>query len=170
MRPGHGTASRLTLLTVATPVGPPATTNNPACALVSADAVKEAFGATTSAQPLPGENTCRYTFGSLGTPGPDSIIFSIQLMPGQAYAPGFATMQGTKVDGVGDRAAITVGTEPRMKSDRPPGAQDVTVLDLSVVRGKSAAVFTVRLLVSTRGPTVDQTKDQLIALARGIQF
>lgn len=170
MRPGHGTASRLTLLTVATPVGPPATTNNPACALASADAVKQAFGASTTAQLLPGENTCRYTFGSLGTPGPDSIILSIQLMPGQAYAPGFATMQGTKVDGVGDRAAITVGTEPRMKSDRPPGDQDVTVLDLSVVRGKNAAVFTVRLLVSTTGPAVAQTKDQLIALARGIQF
>ncbi|GAA2203586.1 hypothetical protein [Sinomonas flava] len=151
-------------------VGPPATTDNPVCALVSADKVKQAFGATTDAQLLPGETSCRYTFGKQGTPGPDSIVFSVQLEKGAASSPAFGTLQGEKVSGVGDRAAVTTGTFPRVKSDRPPGDEPITTIDLMVVRGKDAALFTVQVLISPTGPTLDQTKDQLIGLARGIQF
>lgn len=74
---GWGNGSALSVPS-APAVGPQTSTNNPVCALVTADAVRQAFGATTEAQVLPGENSCRYTFGNPGTPGPDSLIFSIE--------------------------------------------------------------------------------------------
>ena len=63
---GNGTALSVP---AAPPVGPPATTNNAVCALVSPDEVRQAFGAKTRPQVLPGEDNCRYTFGDQGTPG-----------------------------------------------------------------------------------------------------
>lgn len=71
----------------APPVGPPATTNNSVCALVSPQKVQQAFGAKAPPQVLPYEVSCRYTFGELGTPGPDSLIFSIEVLKGAAPGP-----------------------------------------------------------------------------------
>ncbi|WP_413249162.1 hypothetical protein [Sinomonas flava] len=164
---GNGTALSVPS---APPVGPPATTDNPVCALVGADKVKQAFGATTDAQLLPGETSCRYTFGQPGTPGPDSIVFSLQLEKGAAASPAFTSLQGEKVAGVGDRAAIATGTFPRAKTDRPAGDEPVTTIDLIVVRGKDVGAFSVQVLISPTGPTLDQVKDQLIGLARGVEF
>ena len=64
----------------APPVGPQTETNNPVCALVSVDALKQAFGTTTQAQVLPGEGNCRYHPGAPVTNGPDSLMFSVEFM------------------------------------------------------------------------------------------
>jgi hypothetical protein len=152
----------------APPVGPQATTNNAVCALASPDAVKQAFGATTQPQVLPGETNCRYTFGALGTPGPDSLIFSIEFHP--RGAP-LLLRGGQTLEGVGDKAALVIRSEPTgPKSLRPAGDVPTTILSLMVARGQNMAIFTAEVLISPAGPTVDQTKDQLITLVKGIDF
>ena len=165
---GNGTALSVP---AAPPVGPPATTNNPVCALVSPDEVKQAFGATTQPQILPGEVNCRYRFGDLGTPGPDSLVFSIEVLEGSAPALAAQGLHGEPLDGVGDRAAFNMGTEPAgPKSLRPAGDVPITILSVMVVRGENLATFTADVLISPSGPTAEQTKEQLITLVRDVEF
>ena len=165
---GNGTALSVP---AAPPVGPPATTNNAVCALVSPDELKQAFGAKTQPQLLPGGVSCRYTFGDLGTPGPDSLIFSIEVLEGSASALAGRGMPGEPLDGVGDKAAFSMGTEPAgPKSLRPAGDVPITILSVMVVRGQNLATFTAQVLISPTGPTAEQTKDQLITLVRGVEF
>ncbi|MGX1161799.1 hypothetical protein RKD54_002708 [Pseudarthrobacter sp. SLBN-100] len=38
------------------------------------------------------------------------------------------------------------------------------------MRGQDLATFTAQVLISPTGPTAEQTKEQLIALVRGIEF
>ncbi len=155
----------------APPIGPQATTDNPVCALVSAEAVKQAFDATTQAQVLPGEGNCRYTFGALGTPGPDSLVFSIEFHQGGASWLSRPVPDGQDVEGVGDRAILIVRTEPGgPKALRPPSEVPVTVMSLMVARGQNMAIFVAEVLISPPGPTTEQTKDKLIALVKGINF
>lgn len=167
---GWGNGTTLSV-PAAPPVGPPATTNNAVCALISPDEVKQAFGATTQPQILPGEANCRYTFGDLGTPGPDSLVFSIEVFKGAASAPAARDMPGEPLDGVGDRAAFNMSTEPAgPKSLRPAGDVPITILSVMVVRGQNLATFTAQVLISPTGPTAEQTKDRLITLVRGVEF
>lgn len=155
----------------APPVGPQTTTNNPVCALASPDAVKQAFGATTQPQVLPGESNCRYTFGALGTPGPDSLIFSIEFHPGGASLLSRRPPDAQALEGVGDKADLIIRSEPTgPKSLRPAGDVPTTILSLMVARGQNMAIFTAQILISLAGPTTDQTKDQLITLVKGIDF
>ena len=70
----------------APPVGPPATTNNAVCALTSPDEVKQAFGAKTQPQILPGEVSCRYTCRRLGHTGP-GLPYLLDRSP-QGFSPG----------------------------------------------------------------------------------
>ncbi|HSN36224.1 MAG TPA: hypothetical protein VLT34_07735 [Arthrobacter sp.] len=165
---GNGTALSVP---AAPPVGPPATTNNPVCALISPDEVKQAFGATTQPQILPGEVNCRYRFGDLGTPGPDSLIFSIEVLEGSAPVLAAQGLPGEPLDGVGDRAAFNMGTEPAgPKSLRPAGDVPITILSVMVVRGENLATFTANVLISPSGPTAEQTKEQLITLVSDVEF
>ena len=165
---GNGTALSVP---AAPPVGPPATTDNPVCALISPDEVRQAFGAKTQPRILPGEVSCRYTFGDLGTPGPDSLVFSIEVLKGAAAALAVHGMPGEPLDGVGDKAAFMMGTKPAgPKSLRPAGDVPITNLSVMVVRGQNLATFTAGVLLSPTGPTAEQTKDQLITLVRGVEF
>jgi hypothetical protein len=165
---GNGTALGVP---AAPPVGPPATTNNAVCALISPDEVRQAFGAKTQPQILPGEGSCRYTVGDLGTPGPDSLVFSSEVLKGSASALSARGMPGEPLDGVGDKAAFIMRTEPAgPKSLRPAGDVPVTILSVMVVRGQNLATFTAQVLISPTGPTTEQTKDQLITLVRGVSF
>lgn len=168
---GWGNGSTLTVPT-APPVGPVAATNNPACAIATADAVRQAFGAATTPQTLPGEDSCRYTFGSLGTPGPDSLVFSIEHHQGGASVLSSAPPPGGQdIQGVGDKAILVTGTEAAgPKSLRPAGDVPVAILSLEVARGQNMAIFTAQVLISPTGPTADQTKDQLVRLARDAKF
>ena len=167
---GWGNGSALSVPS-APPVGPQATTDNPVCALVSAEAVKRAFDATTQAQVLPGDGSCRYTFGALGTPGPDSLVFSIEFHQGGASWLSRPVPDGQDVEGVGDRAILIVRTEPGgPKALRPPSDVPVTVMSLMVARGQNMAIFVAEVLVSPPGPTTEQTKDKLITLVKGIDF
>ncbi|MCB5292655.1 hypothetical protein [Arthrobacter sp. SO3] len=166
---GWGNGTTLSV-PAAPPVGPPATTNNPVCVLVSPDEVKQAFGAKTQPQILPGEVNCRYTFGDLGTPGPDSLVVSVEVLKGSAsaLAPG---MSGEPLDGVGDRALFNMGTEPAgPKSLRPASDVPVTIMSVTVDRGQNLATFTAQVLISPAGPTTEQTKNQLLTLVRGVEF
>jgi hypothetical protein len=165
---GNGTALSVP---AAPPVGPPGTTDNPVCALISPGEVRQAFGATTQPHILPGEANCRYTFGDLGTPGPDSLIFSIEVLKGAASSLASPGMPGQPLEGVGDRAAFFMRTEPAgPKSLRPAGDVPITILSVMVVRGENLATFTTQVLISPTGPTAEQTKVQLITLVRGIVF
>ena len=167
---GWGNGSALSVPS-APPVGPQSTTDNPVCALVSPEAVKRAFGATTPAQVLPGEGNCRYTFGALGTPGPDSLVFSIEFHQGGASLLSRPVPDGQDVDGVGDRAILIVRTDPGgSKALRPPSDVPLTYMSLMVARGQNMAIFTAQILISPAGPTVEQTKEQLITLVKGINF
>lgn len=167
---GWGNGSPLSV-PAAPPAGPQTTTNNPVCALVSADALKQAFGATTQAQVLPGEGNCRYLFGALGTPGPDSLMFSIELQQGGASLLSLQMPDGQNIEGVGDKAILIIRSEPGgSKSLRPPSDVPVTYMSLMVARGQNMAIFTAQILISPAGPTAEQTKDQLITLVKGINF
>jgi len=141
------------------------------CALVSADALKQAFDATTQAQVLPGEGNCRYTFGALGTPGPDSLRFSIEFHQGGASLLSRPVPDGHNIEGVGDRAILIVRSDPGgAKALGPPSEVPLTYMSLMVVRGQNMAIFTAQILISPTGPTAEQTKDQLITLVKGIDF
>lgn len=167
---GWGNGSALSLPS-APAAGPQTTTDNPVCALVSADAVKQAFGATSRAQVLPGEGNCRYTFGALGTPGPDSLLFSIEFHQGGASLMSRPVPDGQEVEGVGDRAILIVRTDPGGPKDlRPSSEVPLTYMSVMVARGQDMAIFTAQILISPAGPTAEQTKDQLIALVKGIDF
>ena len=167
---GWGNGSALSVPS-APPVGPPATTDNPVCALLSPDAVRQAFGASTQPQILPREVSCRYTFGDLGTPGPDSLVFSVEVLKGAAPALGGRSIRGEPLDGIGDKASFTMTTEPAgPKSLRPAGDVPITILSVMVVRGEDLATFTAEVLISPEGPSAGQTKDQLITLVRGVKF
>jgi len=165
---GNGTALSVP---AAPALGAPTTTNNPVCALLRPDEVRQAFGAKNQPQLLPGEVNCRYTFGDLGTPGPDSLIFSIEVLKGAASALAGPGVRGEPLDGVGDKAAFMMTTEPAgPKSLRPAGDVPITILSVMIVRGEDLATFTAQVLISPTGPTVEQTKDQLITLVRGVEF
>ncbi|GAB3272960.1 hypothetical protein GCM10027449_10050 [Sinomonas notoginsengisoli] len=166
---GNGTALSVPSAPAA---GPQASTNNPVCAFVSAGAIKQAFAATTEAQVLPGDGSCRYTFGNLATPGPDSLTFSIESHPGGAsLVSGQLPPDGQKIEGVGDQAVLIVRSEPNIgKSLRPAGDVPITVMSLMVARGQNMAIFVAQLLISPTGPTIDQTREQFITLVRGIDF
>ena len=152
-------------------VGPPATTNNAVCALLTPGQVKQAFGATSEPQLLPGEVSCRYTFANLGTPGPDSMIFSAEVLKGAGTALGLPGRGGEAIEGIGDRATFFMSTEPAgPKSLRPAGDVPITILSLQVVRGQDLATFAAQVLISPTGPSAAQTKEQLIALVRGVAF
>ena len=156
----------------APPVGPKTSTNSPVCALVSADALRQAFGTTTQAQVLPGEGNCRYHFGAPGTPGPDSLMFSIEFHEGGAslLSRGLPP-DGESIEGVGDKAILVVRSDPGgPKALRPPSDVPVTIMSLMVARGQNMAIFTAQILISPSGPTEEQTKDQFITLVRGINF
>lgn len=155
----------------APPVGPPVTTNNRVCALVSPQEVQQVFGAKAPPQVLPNEVSCRYTFGELGTPGPDSLIFSIEVLKGAAPALAGPGPRGEPLDGIGDRAFFLMTTEPAGPKSLPPaGDVPITLLSISAVRGQNIATFVAQVLISPAGPTAEQTKDQLISLVRGIEF
>ncbi|MFF2347471.1 hypothetical protein [Pseudarthrobacter sp. NPDC058119] len=156
----------------APPVAPQASTDNPVCALVSPDAVKNAFGATTQAQVLPGEGNCRYMFGAPSTPGLDSLMFSIELQDGGAsLLSGVVPPDGQKIQGVGDRAILVVRSEPGgPKALRPESNDPVTYMSLMVARGRNTAFFTAQILISPEGPTEEQVKDQFVTLVKGIDF
>jgi hypothetical protein len=165
---GNGTALDVP---AAPPVGPPATTNNSVCALVSPQQVQQAFAAKSPPQILPNEVSCRYTFGELGTPGPDSMIFSIEVLKGAAPALAGPGPRGEPLDGIGDRAFFFMTTEPAgPKSLRPAGDVPITILSISAVRGQNIATIVAQVLISPTGPTAEQTKVQLISLVRGIEF
>ena len=167
---GWGNGSALSVPS-APAAGPQTTTNNPVCGLVSAEAVKQAFGATTTPQVLPGEGSCRYSFGALGTPGPDSLMFSIEFHPGAASAMTRPVPDGQKIDGVGDSAVLIIRSEPGgPKSLRPASDVPVTVMSLMVARGQNMAIFSASVLINPAGPTADQTKDAFITLVKGIDF
>ena len=167
---GWGNGSPLSVPS-APPTGPQATTNNPVCALVSAEAIRRAFGATTEAQILPGEGSCRYTFGALGTPGPDSLVFAVESHPGGASLLSRPVPDGRNVDGVGDKAILIVRSDPGgPKSLRPPSDVPLTVMSLMVARGQNMAIFSAQILISPAGPTAEQTKDEFVTLVKGIDF
>jgi len=142
------------------------------CAMVSVDALKEAFGTTTQPQVLPGEGNCRYQFGSPGTPGPDSLIFSIELHEGGAgLLPGPMPPDGQDIEGLGDRAILVIRSDPGgPKALRPPSDVPVTSLSLMVARDRNMAIFTAQVLISPAGPTEEQVKEQFITLVKGIDF
>ncbi len=155
----------------APPVGPQTVTDSPVCALVSADALKQAFGATTQPQVLPGEGNCRYIFGASGTPGPDSLMFSIEIHQGGASLLSRPVPDGQNIDGVGDRAILIVRSDAGgSKSLRPPSDVPLTYMSLMVARGQNMGIFTAQILVSPTGPTIEQTQDQLVTLVKGIDF
>lgn len=165
---GNGTELKVP---AAPPVGPPATTNNAVCALLDPGQVKQAFGATTEPQLLPGEASCRYTFATPGTPGPDSMVFSIEVLKAAGTVLGIPGRGGEVIDGIGDRATFFTGTEQAgPKSLRPAGDVPITILSLQVVRGQNLATFTAQVLISPTGPSAAQTKEQLIGLVRGVVF
>lgn len=153
-------------------VGPQTETNSPVCALVSADALKQAFGATTQAQVLPGEGNCRYLFGALGTPGPDSLKFAIELHQGGASAlSGPLPPDGQSIEGVGDKAVLVIRSDPGgPKALRPPSDVPVTYMSLMVTRGQNMAIFVAEILISPAGPTEEQVKEQFVTLVKGIDF
>lgn len=156
----------------APPVGPQTETDSPVCALVSADALKQAFGATTQPQVLPGEGNCRYLFGALGTPGPDSLKFAIELHQGGASALSrVLPPDGQSIEGVGDKAILVIRSDPGgPKALRPPSDVPVTYMSLMVARGQNMAIFVAEILISPAGPTEEQVKEQLITLVKGINF
>lgn len=156
----------------APPVGPQTETNNPVCALVSVDALKQAFGTTTQAQVLPGEGNCRYQFGALGTPGPDSLKFAIELHQGGASAlSGPMPPDGQSIEGVGDKAILVIRSDPGgPKALRPPSDVPVTYMSLMVARGQNMAIFVAEILISPAGPTEEQVKEQFVTLVKGIDF
>lgn len=165
---GWGNGAPLTI-PAAPPVGPPVTTNKPVCAMFSAAEVTKAFGAGAEPQLLPGEVSCRYTFGDLGTPGPDSMIFVVEVV--QASSLAIPMMKGEPVTGIGDRATFSMSTEPAgPKSLRPSGDVPITVLTIQAVSGRALATFVAQVLVSPSGPSAEQTKEQLITLVRGAKF
>ena len=165
---GNGTELRVP---AAPAVGAPATTNNPVCALASPEEVQQAFGAKAPPQVLPSEANCRYTFGELGTPGPDSLIFSVEVLKGAASPLGGLGAHGEPVDGIGDSASFSMTTEGAgPKSLRPAGDAPITMMSISAVRGGNIGTFTAQVLISPTGPTAGQTKEQLITLVRSIEF
>lgn len=167
---GWGNGSALSLPS-APPVGPQTTTDNPVCALVTAEAVKQAFNATTKAQVLPGEGNCRYTFGALGTPGPDSLLFSIESHPGGASSMPRSVPDGQQIEGLGDRAILIVRSDPGgSKALRPPSDVPLTYMSLMVARGQNMAIFTAQILISPAGTTAEEIKGKLITLVKGINF
>lgn len=107
----------------------------------------------------------------MGTPGPDSLVVSIEVLAGSAPALAGPGMRGEPLDGVGDRATFNMTTEPAgPKSLRPAGDVPITIMSVTVVRGQNLATFTAQVLISPTGPTAEQTKDQLITLVRGVEF
>lgn len=167
---GWGNGSPLSV-PAAPAVGAPTTTNNPVCALISPDEVRQAFGAKSAPQVLPGEVSCRYTFSEPGTPGPDSMVFSIEVLKGAASSLPGPGVRGEAVDGIGDSASFSMTTEPSgPKSLRPAGDVPITILMISAVRGQNIATFVAQVLISPTGPTAEQTKDQMINLVRGVAF
>ena len=166
---GNGTELRVP---PAPSTGPQTSTNSPVCALVSADALKQAFGTTTQAQVLPGEGSCRYRFGALGAPGPDSLVFAIELHQGGAAAlSGPLPPDGHNIQGVGDKATLIIRSEPGgPKSLRPPSDVPVTIMSLMVARGQNMGIFTAQLLISPQGPTEEQVKEQFVTLVKGVDF
>ncbi|WP_415854019.1 hypothetical protein [Sinomonas sp. G460-2] len=168
---GWGNGSALSV-PPAPPVGAPLTGDNPLCALVSADAVKHAFGATVQGHSTSDSVDCRYTFGDPGVPGPDSLIFTAEFQKGGAASlPDSAFTHGQRIDGVGDRAVLFTSSVPAgPKSGRPAGDVPITILSIMVVRGQNLATFTVEVLISPTGPSLEQTRDEFISLVRGIDF
>ncbi|MFJ6027552.1 hypothetical protein ACIQCN_08810 [Pseudarthrobacter sp. NPDC092424] len=167
---GWGNGAPLTV-PAAPPVGPPATTNNPVCAMFSAAEVRNAFGASKEPQLLPGEVSCRYTFGDLGTPGPDSTIFVAEVLQASSSSPAVPMMKGEPVTGIGDRATFSMSTEPPgAKSLRPSGDVPITVLTIQAVSGRTLATFVAQVLISPSGPSAEETKEQLINLVRRAKF
>lgn len=164
---GNGTELRVP---AAPPVGPQTSSNSPVCALVSVDALRTAFGATTQADVLPGEGNCRYLFGALGTSGPDSLMFSVELHQGGASAlSGPLPPDGQSIEGVGDKATLIIRSEPGgPKSLRPGSDAPVTVMSLMVARGQNMAIFTAQILISPG--TEEQVKEQFVTLVKGIDF
>ena len=128
-------------------------------------------GGNRPRQAFPHEVSCRYTFGDLGTPGPDSMVFSVEVLKGAAPVPGRPGMDGVPVAGIGDKASFNMTTEPAgPKSLRPEGDVPITILTVSAVRGQNVATFMAQVLISPTGPTARQTKAQLINLLRGVEF
>lgn len=171
---GWGNGSALSVPS-APPVGPQTTTDNPVCALVSADAVKQAFGATTQAQVVPGEGSCRYIFGAPGTPGPDSLLFSIEFHPGGASLLSRPVPDGQEIEGIGDRAILIVRTDPGGRKEiQPPSDVPLTYMSLMVARGQNMAIFTSQILIppagAGTGTGTEQIKNKLITLVKGINF
>ncbi|MFC0457272.1 hypothetical protein ACFFGR_12050 [Arthrobacter liuii] len=107
----------------------------------------------------------------MGTPGPDSMIFSIEVLKTSGSPLGAPAMRGEPVQGIGDRATFSMSTEPAgPKSLRPAGDVPVTILSVQAVRGQNLATFVAQVLISPSGPSAGQTKDQLISLVRGVNF
>lgn len=167
---GWGNGSALKVPS-APPVGQQPTTNNPVCALVSADTLKQAFGTTTEPQVLPGEGNCRYQFGASGTPGPDSLMFSIELHKGGAsLLSGPLPPDGQRLSGVGDAAVLVVRSDSTNSKKFPSGDVPITYMSVEVARGQNMAIFTAQVLISPTGPTAEQIQDQLVTLVKGINF
>ncbi|WP_307426778.1 hypothetical protein [Pseudarthrobacter defluvii] len=167
---GWGNGGALNVPT-APPVGQQPTTNNPVCALVSPEAVKNAFGATTTAQVTPGEGSCRYTFGAGGTPGPDSLVFAIEFHQGGAtLLSGPLPPDGQELNGIGDAAVFVLREDASQPKKFPSGEVPITYMSLQVARGQNMAIFTARILISPDGPTSEQVKDQFVTLVKGIDF
>ncbi len=167
---GWGNGSALSVPS-APPVGPQATTDNPRVRPGRRRSAQAGVRRDNPGAGPPGEGNCRYTFGALGTPGPDSLVFSIEFHQGGASLLSRPVPDGQNVDGVGDRAILIVRTEPGgPKALRPPSDVPVTVMSLMVARGQNMAIFTAQILISPTGPTAEQTKNQFITLVKGIDF
>ncbi|MFD5277288.1 hypothetical protein ACFWIX_06960 [Pseudarthrobacter sp. NPDC058362] len=152
-------------------VGPPDSTNNPVCALLTAVEVRQAFGASKEPQVLPGEVSCRYTFGNLGTPGPDSLIFTVEVLEATGPGPDAPAMEGESIAGLGDKAVFLARTEPTgSKSLRPAANVPTTVMYIQVTKGQTLATFVAEILISPAGPSAEQTKQQFIALVRSARL
>ncbi|BCW83120.1 hypothetical protein NicSoilE8_07930 [Arthrobacter sp. NicSoilE8] len=152
-------------------VGPQTSTTSAVCALVGADALGNAFGATTQAAVFPGEGNCRYLFGALSTPGPDSLIFSIELHQGGASLLSRQVPDGQSIEGVGDQAVLIIRSEPGgPKSLRPGSDAPVSVMSLMVARGQSMAIFTAEILISPNGTAEKEVKEQFVTLVKSIDF
>lgn len=78
---------------------------------------------------------------------------------------------GQSIEGVGDKAILVTRSEAAgPKSLRPVGDVPITILMLEVTKGQNMAIFVAQVLISPNGPTADQTKDQLLGLARDAKF
>ncbi|UKA61815.1 hypothetical protein [Arthrobacter sp. FW306-04-A] len=163
---GWGTGSPITVPVPPGPVvSPPALpADTSTCGYVGVDRVQQAFGAAAPGHATAAGGSCFYNFST-----PDSVLqFDVTVnknqTPGQ-IAEFTAQNQAhyQPVSGVADAAWIFILT-------LHDGPGPTTTVNITALKGKDTASFTLHATASRSGASTEQLRQQLIKLAGSIDF